>query len=232
MKKIFRLFLILTVLSGVVFTTSCEKEEAPVGHTHDYAIKVVAPKCEDDGYTEYVCRDCGYEYHDTIVPAKGHDFDFYLSESLNLETEVGEDVYMCSDCEKKEYTLVSHVNTKDKGVKDFYLGTNKYNVSTTDGYTNSYFQLTVSDIDIHDTGSLYYTFNADDGLFYHRAFRLDFSGNGQAVTYAYENGGYPSSVINMATCKMDAKNKEITFKFEYDKHNIKKSEAVGNHGKC
>ena len=37
---------------------------------HDYAAtKVIAPTCTEQGYTVYVCTDCGASYTDDFTPA-------------------------------------------------------------------------------------------------------------------------------------------------------------------
>lgn len=43
---------------------------------HDYREKVVAPTCEEDGYTEYTCRWCGTTYKTDIIEKLGHDWDY------------------------------------------------------------------------------------------------------------------------------------------------------------
>ena len=42
-------------------------------HTHEYTTNTVAPTCDAEGYTEYVCS-CGHSYQEDTVPALGHNF--------------------------------------------------------------------------------------------------------------------------------------------------------------
>ncbi|MGM9669282.1 MAG: glycosyl hydrolase 53 family protein [Faecousia sp.] len=41
---------------------------------HGYTDTVVAPTCEQDGYTEHTCSRCGYNYRDQFSDALGHDY--------------------------------------------------------------------------------------------------------------------------------------------------------------
>ena len=43
---------------------------------HDYEmVENIAPTCEENGYTSYVCTLCGHEYKGNVVNALGHDFE-------------------------------------------------------------------------------------------------------------------------------------------------------------
>ncbi|MBQ7000685.1 MAG: leucine-rich repeat protein, partial [Oscillospiraceae bacterium] len=44
------------------------------GVTHTYESKVTKPTCVDQGYTTYLCTDCGYSYVGTEISALGHDY--------------------------------------------------------------------------------------------------------------------------------------------------------------
>ena len=44
-----------------------------VGCTFDEGV-ITAPKCEEEGYTTYTCKYCGYYYDDDYNDATGHDF--------------------------------------------------------------------------------------------------------------------------------------------------------------
>lgn len=52
--------------------TDPKPTEPPKTHTHNYKAKVVAPTCEEKGYTVHTCS-CGDSYTDSEVPALGHD---------------------------------------------------------------------------------------------------------------------------------------------------------------
>ncbi len=43
-------------------------------HDHQYFTIVTEPTCTEDGYTTYVCGQCGYSYTGDPVAAKGHSF--------------------------------------------------------------------------------------------------------------------------------------------------------------
>ena len=58
---------------------------------HKITDTVVAPTCDDYGYTEHKCDNCDYSYTDTVVSAKGHDYaaswswaDDYSTATLTL----------------------------------------------------------------------------------------------------------------------------------------------------
>ena len=52
--------------------TEPKPTEPPKTHTHSYKAKVVAPTCEEKGYTVHTCS-CGDSYTDSEKPALGHD---------------------------------------------------------------------------------------------------------------------------------------------------------------
>ena len=127
MKKVFNLLMIFTLLFSL---TACQDNNNfndtdnnldNQWHVHTFDSNVIDPTCEAYGYTQYTCSDCGYQYSDTVVDALNHDFDLFISETTSLETEEGVEVYMCSKCEKMNYSLDSSINTVDKGVNYFYL---------------------------------------------------------------------------------------------------------------
>ena len=202
-------------------------------HKHKYTKTVVEPTCEKDGYTHHACS-CGDEYRDTFVNAKGHDYQTFISEILNLESNLGEEQYQCISCDKTYTNTVSSVNRSTKGVKEFALGQNDmYLVTAENGYSDSYFTLTVSNLDLalsgtHLSGSLYFTFDADYGLFYHKAYRMDFDVYGNVRTYTYENGSYPMEVSYLSNCVIDRTQDKVVFKFEYSKYKLTSETAKGN----
>ena len=202
-------------------------------HTHKYSKTIIEPTCEKDGYTLNACG-CGDEYRDSFVDAKGHDYQTLISETLNLESDLGEEQYQCINCDKTYTNSISAVNKITKGVKSFNLGQNDmYLVSAENGYSDSYFTLTVSNLDLglsgtHLSGSLYFTFDADYGLFYHQAYRMDFDTNVNVRTYTYENGSYPIDVSYLSNFVIDKTNDKMVFKFDYSKFKLSKESADGN----
>lgn len=59
--------------------TDPKPTEPPKTHTHSYKAKVVAPTCEEKGYTVHTCS-CGDSYTDTEKAALGHDLIEEVSE--------------------------------------------------------------------------------------------------------------------------------------------------------
>ena len=67
--------------------------------------KVVDPTCEDEGYTEHTCKECGQTYKTDTVPAEGHNYTEntdakYLKSAANCHSKA---VYYksCSVCLEK-----------------------------------------------------------------------------------------------------------------------------------
>lgn len=56
--------------------------------------KVVAPDCENQGYTEYTCEKCGEVYCSDFTPAIGHLFE------CNGDFSTNDFKYYCKDCNK------------------------------------------------------------------------------------------------------------------------------------
>ena len=54
-------------------------------HTHTYKKAVIAPTCEKDGFTSYSC-DCGAQYSEDTVIAKGHSFNAWKETKAATET--------------------------------------------------------------------------------------------------------------------------------------------------
>ena len=79
MKKHSLLLIFILMFSFVLF--GC--------HSHKYETEVVAPTCEEAGYTIYTC-ECGKTYTADEVPATGHHY----------ETEV-----VAPTCEEAGYTV-------------------------------------------------------------------------------------------------------------------------------
>ena len=79
MNKIFSILLIITLVLVALLATSCQEKEVivevekevivevPVEHVHTFKVTKVEPTCIEEGYNEYVCKDCGYSKRDTFV---------------------------------------------------------------------------------------------------------------------------------------------------------------------
>ena len=64
-------------------------------HQHSYSATVIAPTCNDKGYTKYTCS-CGYSYNDNYTAALGHH---YIDEVIAPTTSVqGYTKHTCDRC--------------------------------------------------------------------------------------------------------------------------------------
>lgn len=101
-------------------------------HEHSFVKSVIAPKCEEKGYTLYKCAKCNESYTENYVDALGHNYKFVNADNSKL-------TYKCSDCDstvtktKSELPIfIDYVNTKAaRGNDDMYLDLNN------DGYINA-----------------------------------------------------------------------------------------------
>ncbi|MBQ9762455.1 MAG: starch-binding protein [Oscillospiraceae bacterium] len=90
-----------TCLGTGLMTYTCSKcgdvytEEIPA-NGHDYTITVVAPTCENNGYTIHACNNCSYSYNDTAVNPIGHDYSTVVTAPTC--TEKGYTTYTCANC--------------------------------------------------------------------------------------------------------------------------------------
>jgi len=65
---------------------------------HDYAETVVAPACEEEGYTLHECTRCGDSYRDGFVPALGHDYGEWETITEATCTTDGSQKRVCKVC--------------------------------------------------------------------------------------------------------------------------------------
>lgn len=101
-------------------------------HEHSFVKSVIAPKCEEKGYTLYKCAKYNESYTDNYIDALGHNYKYVSAENLKL-------TYKCSDCDstvtkmKSELPIfIDYVNTKVvRGNDSMYLDLNN------DGYINA-----------------------------------------------------------------------------------------------
>lgn len=54
---------------------AADYKEIPVTKEHHFIPTVVAPTCEERGFTTYACKGCGLTYRDDFTDALGHDYD-------------------------------------------------------------------------------------------------------------------------------------------------------------
>ena len=101
-------------------------------HEHSFVKSVIAPKCEEKGYTLYKCAKCNESYTENYVDALGHNYKFVSADNSKL-------TYKCSDCDstvtktKSELPIfIDYVNSKAvRGNDNMYLDLNN------DGYINA-----------------------------------------------------------------------------------------------
>lgn len=101
-------------------------------HEHSFVKSVIAPKCEEKGYTLYKCAKCNESYTENYIDALGHNYKFVSADNLKL-------TYKCSECDstvtktKSELPIfIDYVNTKVmRGNDNMYLDLNS------DGYINA-----------------------------------------------------------------------------------------------
>ena len=101
-------------------------------HEHSFVKSVIAPKCEEKGYTLYKCAKCNESYTENYTDSLGHNYQFVSADNSIL-------TYKCSDCDstvtktKSELPIfIDYVNTKAaRGNDKMYLDLNN------DGYINA-----------------------------------------------------------------------------------------------
>ncbi|MCR5231129.1 MAG: hypothetical protein K6B64_00610 [Acholeplasmatales bacterium] len=107
-KKIIALmFLILTALP---ILASCEVDwtkKDPL-HIHTYVNEVVAPTCEERGYTLQTCKECGYQVKIKYTDALGHDEEVIPAVNKTCTKDGLTEGIKCSRCNKilKEQEVV------------------------------------------------------------------------------------------------------------------------------
>lgn len=101
-------------------------------HEHSFVKSLIAPKCEEKGYTLYKCAKCNESYTENYIDALGHNYKFVSADNSEL-------TYKCSECDstvtktKSELPIfIDYVNTKVmRGNDNMYLDLNN------DGYINA-----------------------------------------------------------------------------------------------
>lgn len=101
-------------------------------HEHSFVKSLIAPKCEEKGYTLYKCAKCNESYTENYIDALGHNYKFVSADNSEL-------TYKCSDCNstvtktKSELPIfIDYVNSKVvRGNDNMYLDLNN------DGYINA-----------------------------------------------------------------------------------------------
>ena len=117
MNRKYTLILIIALLLVAMTFSSCTEKE----HEHTFEDKKVAANCIVNGYTEHICKDCGYSYRDTFteIDPKNHSELTKLSET-EPTCEMGYTTYLCEGCRDvivKDYKNPVHDFSDD----DWYL---------------------------------------------------------------------------------------------------------------
>ena len=88
----------------VRYCSVCETVESQTlpATGHSYSGEVHLPSCTEDGYTEYICSNCGDSYKDDIVGSLGHEYGEWVYIAVPSCQSSGERVRYCSVCENVE----------------------------------------------------------------------------------------------------------------------------------
>ena len=222
MNRTKKLFLIVPC-AFMVFSCSCNQQ--PTGHVHVFEDTIVDATCEDRGYTSHICKDCGYEYHDSFTEPLGHDFSTFIEETGNLEADEGEIIHECVNCHQRQATSTSQINNKEKGLPAYQLGNHK--VSTT-GYGSSSVTVSISNFNSLDQLVIYYSFNPDYGLFYNQSFKLTLYSDKTYSIFGYNSGEYTIVASDKMHYSVDVSTDTANILFMYSDYNVSQQEAVEN----
>lgn len=107
---------------------------------HDYETRVVAPKCDEDGYTESVCKVCNDTKRTDIVPTTGHSFGAWEIVVEPTDSQAGEMRRLCSLC------TLAETKTIDPHTHSFEVVPAKAATCTEDGW-EAYERCTECDYD-------------------------------------------------------------------------------------
>ncbi|GEM_PF-4592909 len=85
-----------------ISSETSSNEESSADHKHDYTMIDYAPKCEEQGYTLYICDICGYTKKDDFIDALGHDWSALTQISAGDCQNKSQSKHTCSRCNKVE----------------------------------------------------------------------------------------------------------------------------------
>ena len=89
--------------------------ESALSVKHSYVGTTVPPTCDTQGYTVYICSDCGDTYTADYVAAHGHMFgEWYVNENVS-KTSNGTLRQNCSNCNKFNLQGLSVIATGNLG---------------------------------------------------------------------------------------------------------------------
>lgn len=217
----------ISIMIASLLLSGCSNDEKTTSiHQHDFEIQTINSTCEDKGYTNHKCKECGFEYQDNYVDALGHDYSIYVESEGTLEADEGKEIYKCSRCDKQQVNDVSSLNAEDKGVD--YIALKNSRISCLYREDEDSVSLLISDYANIVSGEIYYTFNADYGLFYHKSYKLTFQQYEQPFVYGYENNEYPYLMSNVVRAEIDTSNDAMRLTFPYSNYGLTKEHAIGN----
>ena len=86
---------------------------------HHFSETITAPKCEDKGYTTYLCDTCGYSYQGNFVPATGHSFGAWTTIEPATTNAAGVQRRICEHCGAEQTRSIAPLaGTTTNGGKD------------------------------------------------------------------------------------------------------------------
>lgn len=89
-------------------------EENIIDHSfHHFNSSVTDATCLDDGYTTFVCEECGYTFRSNYTKALGHDYDTYDVIVSPTENTIGYVRLICSRDNNKVAISVPKLNDTD-----------------------------------------------------------------------------------------------------------------------
>ena len=95
-KGIILLLGLFTVLMTMLFGVGATSASAQELCTHNYVGTTHIATCTEQGYTEYVCSECGDTYKDDFVEPYGHTYTEVVVEPTC--TTQGFTTHYCVDC--------------------------------------------------------------------------------------------------------------------------------------
>ena len=98
----------------VKFTCECGdtyvEDTNPAGHAYGEG-KITLPTCVNEGYTEYVCSECNYVFHDTFVAANKDNHKYNLVDNKKPScNEWGYEREVCEYCNNEVITNLEPVH--------------------------------------------------------------------------------------------------------------------------
>ena len=99
-------------VSGIpnIYSTFSIRLKTPCDHQYGAGASV-APTCTTTGYTKYVCSACGFELHEDIVPALGHNWGAWTVTKAATATKTGTEKRTCPVCNLSETRTVPKLGT-------------------------------------------------------------------------------------------------------------------------